>query len=740
MNDNLDFYDCNSSSNSLLKFDISEVDIAEEITASPNAREVINFEGQMNTMSNNNPLLTTASISIPIRSNSGTNNTGNNRNVLADLSDIVFEFEKSQSPMNNSGGSGHNNNNNNNNNTTNSGGVFRPNQIIINNDDIYQYSPGTWEYNAMLNSGNMMITGEEITDKSGPFQMDEDDIFQVDKSDLIQGPTLAELNGDNLYVDLLNIDEMITNDSNQLIQNQMSQNQFTQLTTTNFHNLQNAFMDSNSSTNTMEIPQQMFHTINVPQTPHNTPSTSFLSGGNIIFYEEAPAIYSPPNTVPTSSLTINTIRMNTNSQAGQMAAFSPGSHSSTSTSSVLLNSSLSPPPSLPQQSNFPPTAQSLPLQSPRSQKSGGLVQHNPKFTTLHELLMKKDHMSPSSPPAQLLSNNNNNSLSPSGLSSLSRRLNMSGGSVTSRLSSSAPTHSGLENIWQRREPRQHLLSTGSLAEGGSTSSLSGILSPEAPDFSQDETYSDDDSDHYEDFSSDSDNEDCKDVALRSDSNNNNNVNFKNNYSSSNKKSRYFWQYNVQAKGPKGQRLVIKTQLEDPHVLNEVTDPVFSPNCSVRGIKHSGKARKGDGNDLTPNAKKLNNIGKELDKLSRVINDMTPVSELPVNVRPKTRKEKNKLASRACRLKKKAQHEANKIKLFGLEHEHKRLINGIAEMKQIVALKCSSQKESQEEINQQVDKVVQKATFVKIADNSTEYVNRVLDRIKSGVPNGGLEDF
>lgn len=51
-----------------------------------------------------------------------------------------------------------------------------------------------------------------------------------------------------------------------------------------------------------------------------------------------------------------------------------------------------------------------------------------------------------------------------------------------------------------------------------------------------------------------------------------------------KKERYFWQYNVQAKGPKGQRLVIKTQAEDPHVLNEVTDPVFSPTCSVRGIK------------------------------------------------------------------------------------------------------------------------------------------------------------
>jgi CREB3 regulatory factor len=61
----------------------------------------------------------------------------------------------------------------------------------------------------------------------------------------------------------------------------------------------------------------------------------------------------------------------------------------------------------------------------------------------------------------------------------------------------APTHFGLEAMWQRREPKPHLLSTGSLAEGqGSTSSLSGdVLSPENIDFSQD----DGDSDHYEDF-------------------------------------------------------------------------------------------------------------------------------------------------------------------------------------------------------------------------------------------------
>ncbi|PSN55006.1 Protein CREBRF [Blattella germanica] len=212
-------------------------------------------------------------------------------------------------------------------------------------------------------------------------------------------------------------------------------------------------------------------------------------------------------------------------------------------------------------------------------------------------------------------------------------------------------------------------------------------------------------------------------------------------SSMSKKERFFWQYNVQAKGPKGQRLVLKTRLEDPHVLNEVTDPVFSPECSVRGIKHSGKARKGDGNDLTPNPRKLCSIGKELDKLGKIINDMTPVSELPFNVRPKTRKEKNKLASRACRLKKKAQHEANKLKLYGLEQEHRRLNAGISQVKQVLAAKFTADNpDSQEELTKHIEKVVKNATKLKIAGHTTDFVNRVIDKVKSGVANGGLDDI
>ncbi|KAH8278507.1 hypothetical protein KR018_004321 [Drosophila ironensis] len=314
-------------------------------------------------------------------------------------------------------------------------------------------------------------------------------------------------------------------------------------------------------------------------------------------------------------------------------------------------------------------------------------------------------------------------------------------SQLSRLSSSAPTHLGLEAIWMRREPRQHLLSTGSLAEAESFSSLStgSVLSPDGVDFSQDDDddNSSENSDNYDDFSSDNGGSGDEDETRTS---------TPNQLSGGKGKERFFWQYNVQAKGPKGKRLVFQSKLEDPHVLNEVTDPVFSPTCSVRGIKvykHSGKARKGDGNDLTPNARKLHNIGKELDKLSRTINDMTPVSELPFNVRPKSRKEKNKLASRACRLKKKAQHEANKIKLYGLEIEHKRLMNGIAELKQALALKhrTKSLGESTEEVDQQIARIYATASSgIRIAGGSTDFVNKVLENMRGGMPNGGLEEL
>ncbi|XP_038213866.1 protein CREBRF homolog [Zerene cesonia] len=448
--------------------------------------------------------------------------------------------------------------------------------------------------------------------KIEPFKMEDDDIFQVDKADLILGPTLAELNAnpDTSLDDLDFADLLMPEESEYCIQIGGAMSGSKRVANA----LQTAPLASESPCSPYSRAQLAFS----PSSQHSSASSSFAQ---------------PMNQLPELLLRMD-------GYSGEIAL-----GQSVPASSVL-------PP-------FPTSAKTQPAQ----------------------------------------------------------------------LSSSAPTHLTMEQIWQRREPRKHLLSTSSLAEAGSVSSLSGgLLSPGTGDFSQDEddrdVESDEDSDRYEDLSSDESNDESPE---------------KKEARHNAKKERYFWQYNVQAKGPKGQRLVLKKKSEDPHVLNSVTDPVFSPNCNVKGIKHSGKARKGDGNDLTPNPRKLYLIGLELDNLGKIINDMIPVSELPFNVRPKTRKEKNKLASRACRLKKKAQHEANKLKLYGLQQEHKRLINGIHQMKQIIGNRVTNP-DNNVEWTSHLNNIVSTATEVKIAGKTSEFVNTILENVKAGQNNGGLNEI
>lgn len=71
--------------------------------------------------------------------------------------------------------------------------------------------------------------------------------------------------------------------------------------------------------------------------------------------------------------------------------------------------------------------------------------------------------------------------------------------------------------------------------------------------------------------------------------------------------------------------------------------LFRPFCS--GKKGRRKARKTDASDLTPNPQKLHNIGEQLQKLNAAIDGMGPVNDLPAVARARSRKEKNKLASR-----------------------------------------------------------------------------------------------
>jgi hypothetical protein len=155
-----------------------------------------------------------------------------------------------------------------------------------------------------------------------------------------------------------------------------------------------------------------------------------------------------------------------------------------------------------------------------------------------------------------------------------------------------------------------------------------------------------------------------------------------------KKEGHFWMYNLQGKGPKdGPKITFEPNITDPHVFSNIVDPVFSDEVKLQAIKqsymncfnHKGKGRKGEGNDLTSNPKKLAAIGKELDQLKKKLYDLD---------RGKSRKEKNKLDSRVCRLKKKASHEANKLKCEGLTTEHNDLVAGIAKTKALLLEKAN----------------------------------------------------
>nr|KAG5714222.1 hypothetical protein BaRGS_018439 [Batillaria attramentaria] len=211
-----------------------------------------------------------------------------------------------------------------------------------------------------------------------------------------------------------------------------------------------------------------------------------------------------------------------------------------------------------------------------------------------------------------------------------------------------------------------------------------------------------------------------------------------------KSKQYFWQYNVQAKGPKGTRLKLSIGDNDPHHPSNFEDPVFDANSTNQvGIRHGGKARKGDGNEVTPNPKKLCHIGHQLYKLNRQINSFSAANDQPASVRNKSRKEKNKLASRACRLKKKAQHEANKIKLKGLDCEQTELLDVVniiwpalkerakQQMKGIALL------ESKGTLMEQFNAVTNARRKTFIAGSTTDFVNEVIAKVEEGDSTGGL---
>ncbi|KAM9792188.1 uncharacterized protein ACB057_010713 [Neosynchiropus ocellatus] len=147
-----------------------------------------------------------------------------------------------------------------------------------------------------------------------------------------------------------------------------------------------------------------------------------------------------------------------------------------------------------------------------------------------------------------------------------------------------------------------------------------------------------------------------------------------------------------------------------------------------GKKGRRKARKTDASDLTPNPQKLHSIGEQLQKLNAAIDGMGPVHELPAVARARSRKEKNKLASRACRLKKKAQHEANKIKLWGLNQEYENLLGALLRIKEVIRQRVESGEEDDVDergMTRRLQDILRQSNGPLVAGRTKDFVQRIL---------------
>lgn len=330
-------------------------------------------------------------------------------------------------------------------------------------------------YGMQQTSTNSNTMWSAINDAIGmpkqELHIDDDDIFQVDNADLFPGPTLAELNDDTILEDL-NIEDFILQEDNTLILSASHP------TLTTLQPSQNLLMT------TVSPPQQLLQNQQQIQLQQQNQSQQMNMQGIIIGQD---ALYDDPNSC---SSPYDIYHTTPTKSVNSSNAFSPGSQNSSN--SPLLQNSVSPP--------------------LHGFNNNVTPQGKPQYSTLQELLKKEYTLSDRSQLGQSVPGPSSTLLMaaaqhPDGFTS-NRRLQLQQQQAnSSRLSSSAPTTTGIweaHQVWQRREPRKHLLSTSSVAEAGSTSSLStgGILSPEGHDFSHDEGYDDSDSDHYEDYSSD----------------------------------------------------------------------------------------------------------------------------------------------------------------------------------------------------------------------------------------------
>jgi len=199
----------------------------------------------------------------------------------------------------------------------------------------------------------------------------------------------------------------------------------------------------------------------------------------------------------------------------------------------------------------------------------------------------------------------------------------------------------------------------------------------------------------------------------------------------------FWKYNVQSKGPKTKRMLYLKE-RDPHLHREFSDPVYQIKLTQTNGQTFNKLRKGDGNDVTPNPMKLYQLGKQIRDLLKNTSSLyqgiynVEHHHTATNDTIEAKKEKNKLASKTCRLRKKAQHEANKLKLQGLNEEHKSLIDIIASIKLIIMKRYETNHpdSSNQSLEATLDQLIATKSSQSVAGNADGFVEATINEIET----------
>nr|XP_054766325.1 CREB3 regulatory factor-like [Lytechinus pictus] len=193
--------------------------------------------------------------------------------------------------------------------------------------------------------------------------------------------------------------------------------------------------------------------------------------------------------------------------------------------------------------------------------------------------------------------------------------------------------------------------------------------------------------------------------------------------------------------------------DDDDIQDDASDLSDDPGLPSTSTKHSSgkdstgslatrrrrvKTRRSEYDDFTPNPRKLLNIGHELNKLNLTISSLCPGNEASNDEKNQTRREKNKLASRACRLKKKAQHEANKVKHWGLVEEAKQLKLVLGSMRKEMITRLDRPKASWDySLGAKLDHLIKNSLGHMVAGHTSEFVNSVLEKTAKGIPLSNL---